>query len=203
MTKNDDGFSLIIVVIFMSIAALFIGYLMGSWLISFLVDDEQVERAQNNQKISQRQNPIPEAKKETAAKKVNNSSNNLTAPQQKTEKAENKAVEKKKEPVKETAVEKKENKEPAPAENSAAEPNNQKQKKLEPGNFGVQIGAFSNYSNALTIKEKIEKMGYQVIVTDGSPHQVQVTGYPDRSRAEAAAAELEKEGYPGFIVSRE
>lgn len=170
MTNKDDGFSLIIVVIFMSIAALFIGYLMGSWLISFLVDDEQAEMAENKQKISQRQNPVPEVQKKTADKKVNNSSNNLTAP--------------------------KEN-------NQAAGSNKKEQKNQKKVNYGVQIGAFSNYSNALTVKEKIEKMGYQVIVTDSSPHQVQVTGYPSRSQAETAAEELEKEGYPGFIVTRE
>lgn len=209
MNKKDSGFSLIIVVIFMSIAALFIGYLMGSWLISFLVDEDQSQMAQQNNPAVESQN-LARTNNQIKEKKVNNSDNKLTAPQNDQEKEKdqmtaNKAAEK---PVntnnnvnKDLAV--------SNSETTAAGTNNNKTGGNEgngnqkAGEFAVQIGAFTNYSNALALKEKVEKKGYQVLVTESSPHQVQVTGYSTRSKAEAASEELKKDGYPIFIVSYE
>ena len=51
MIKKEGGFSLVIVVIFMSIAAVFVGYLMGSWLIEFLMDEPADQMAQNSSEV--------------------------------------------------------------------------------------------------------------------------------------------------------
>ena len=194
MNKKENGFSLVVVVIFMSIAALFIGYLTGSYLISFLVEEdespEMADQAQNSPAVTQE--PQEESKPES--EEVNNSQNNLTAP---TEEEQQIAVEQAGQSQTETAApEPEQSPEETTADNST--PNSE-----EPGGFGVQIGAFSNYNNALSVKETVSELGYQVLITDSSPHQVQVIGYKNRDEAESAAADLEEEGYPGFIVIRE
>ncbi|PUU90734.1 MULTISPECIES: SPOR domain-containing protein [Halanaerobium] len=189
MSKKENGFSLVVVVIFMSIAALFIGYLTGSYLISFLVEEDE-----SQEMADQAQNPPAAEESKPEPEELNNSQNNLTAP---TEEEQQIAVEQAGQSQTETA---------APDENQSTEKTaagNSSPNGEEPGGFRVQIGAFSNYNNALTVKETVSELGYQVLITDSSPHQVQVVGYKNRDEAETAAADLEEEGYPGFIVIRE
>lgn len=199
MNKNENGFSLVIVVIFMSIAALFIGYLMGSYLISFLVDeDDAAEMAEQNQSTPAVSQQLPEDNNEEP-EEINNSENNLTAP---TEEESNIASEQAEENPTETAAVPEEN-QPEENEEAVETESTSQTEAVVRGGFGVQIGAFSNYNNALSVKETVSEMGYQIVITDSSPHQVQVVGYESRDEAESAAAELEAEGYPGFIVIRE
>jgi cell division protein FtsN len=194
MNKKENGFSLVVVVIFMSIAALFIGYLMGSWLISFLVEDNAEEIADKDQNTPAVNQQIAE-EEESDAEEINNSQNNLTAP---TEEELKIAPDQSSQDTAEVTAEPDQNQD---ADSSQAENNSQNTEVA--GSFGVQIGAFSNYNNALTVRDKVIELGYQVVVTDSSPHQVQVVGYQNRDQAESAAQKLEAEGYPGFIVIRE
>lgn len=179
MNKDQNGFSLVIIVIFMSIAALFIGYLAGSWLTSFLVDEDKskdlANKAPKTEKISQ--NSVPKNQKEQT---VNNSQNNLTAPT---------AKEKKEKTANSTKTQNK----------SQSSNSDQEQKTL----FAVQVGAFSDYNNAVLLKDEIEKLGFKVKITDSSPHQVQVVNYSSRTKAESVEKELEAKGYKGFIVHLE
>lgn len=195
MNKKENGFSLVIVVIFMSIAALFVGYLMGSWLIGFLVEDPGSQAAEESESINK---TLKEESPDSAEEVVNNSNNNLTAPA-----AENNEEEEESSSQSENtdskAAEDTQNNERAAEESSE----NTESSAQPAGDYGVQIGAFANYNNALSLKDTVEEMGYTVIITDSSPHQVQVVGYSSREEAESAAAELEKEGYKGFIVVRE
>ena len=198
MNKNEKGFSLVVVVIFMSIAALFIGYLMGSWLISFLVEDGSTEMAEpdDNSAVVNQQPAESSQQKET--EEINNTENNLTAPTEEELKiAPDQINQSSTEETAETEqTQSSNNAGTAPAENNT-------QSTETTGRYGVQIGAFSNYNNALSVKDKVIELGYQVVVTDSSPHQVQVVGYQNRDQAESAAQDLEAEGYPGFIVVRE
>jgi len=193
MNKNENGFSLVIVVIFMSIAALFVGYLMGSWLISFLVDDDSAEIAEQEQSSPNINQQLENNEQASEPEEVNNSENNLTAP---TEEELN------------IAADQSSNEETANSnQNQSSQPTSENENssgntEIE-GGFGVQIGAFSNYNNALSLRNKIEEMGYEVVATESSPHQVQVVGYSSREEAESAAEKLEEEGYKGFIVIRE
>lgn len=211
MNKKENGFSLVIVVIFMSIAALFVGYLMGSWLIGFLVEEDSSQMAeeeisqntgaqiaQNNQEAQNNQN----------SEEVSNTENNLTAPPAENEEntAQGTETESQTAPAADSAGESSE----TSSETSQQSSEGTQTESPEPagntdiaGSFGVQIGAFSNYNNALNLQETIEGLGYDVVITDSSPHQVQVIGYQTRDQAESAAAELEEEGYNGFIVIRE
>ncbi|MFN2340627.1 MAG: SPOR domain-containing protein [Halanaerobium sp.] len=205
MDKNENGFSLVIVVIFMSIAALFIGYLMGSYLISFLVEDNSTETAEQQQNTPNVNQQLPENSEEApdSPEEVNNTENNLTAPtEEELEIAPDQSDQDKAQDTAQDATEvtetpdQNESGEVTPAENNA-------QNKEIAGDFGVQIGAFSNYNSAISVRDKVEELGFEVVVTDSSPHQVQVVGYESRDQAESAASELETEGYPGFIVIRE
>jgi cell division protein FtsN len=193
MNKNEKGFSLVVVVIFMSIAALFIGYLMGSWLISFLVEDSSTEMAdQNDNPAVVNQQPTQSSQPEVT-EEDNNTENNLPTP---TEEELRIAPDQSNQNSTEATASQEQNTGTDSADNNV-------QNTETTGRFGVQIGAFSNYNNALSVRDKVIELGYQVLVTDSSPHQVQVVGYQNRDQAESAAQELEAEGYPGFIVVRE
>ncbi|ADQ14546.1 SPOR domain-containing protein [Halanaerobium hydrogeniformans] len=167
MKKNEKGFSLVVVVIFMSIAALFVGYLLGSWLITFLVDDTEDEIAQNE---------VEEVQEGT----LNGISDDLL---------EDEFVDE--QPVDDPQAEPGETIEETPTTEEFS------------GQYGVQVGAFANYTSALALKNELEELGYEVFITDTSPHQIQVHGYESREDAEEAQSELETEGYEGFIIHRE
>ncbi|MFW5749323.1 MAG: SPOR domain-containing protein [Halanaerobium sp.] len=199
MNKNEKGFSLVIVVIFMSIAALFIGYLMGSWLISFLVEEDDAEIAEQeqnrpavNQQIAEE---VEEGEEPPDPEEVNNSENNLTAP---TEEELDIAPDQGDQGEDELTA--------TPDQNESGEvtPEEDTEENTDvAGSFGVQIGAFSNYNSALSVKDTVSELGFEVVVTESSPHQVQVVGYESREEAEEAVEELDEEGYNGFIVIRE
>lgn len=200
MKNSEKGFSLIIVVIFMSLAALFVGYLMGNWLISFLIDDSGEQIAQQEQSPSVSQN-MEQNKKED----FNNTQNNLTAPaedsspeSQSDTNSSDTADQGQNQPSNQTESQK--NAESGSSTESSSE--NASPAEIT-GGYGVQIGAFSNYNNAKSLKDKVENLGYEAVITDSSPHQVQVIGYETREKAEAAEKKLEAEGYNGFIVARE
>lgn len=181
MSKKDEkGFSLILVVIFMSIAALFVGYLLGSWLIGFLVgDSSQMAEKQSDSVVTEPLTSIAN-KEQIESSEVTVQKNNQA------EQEDNKSADKK---IESTVQ------------------NNSKQKTARnnsAGNYSVQVGAFNNYNNALALKNELaDKFNYQTLVTDDSPHQVQVTGFSTREEAESAEAKLESAGYNGFIVTRE
>lgn len=204
MNKNENGFSLVVVVIFMSIAALFIGYLMGSWLISFLVEEDTAEIAEQEQTPAQVSQQVAENSQEEV-EEINNTKNNLTAPP---EDGVTAPVEENNTAAENTAVVEQDDTEQNEAEqdqsqNTEEADNDTSEGAENTGGFGVQIGAFSNYNNALTVRDTVSELGFEVVITDSSPHQVQVVGYESRDQAESAAEELETEGYPGFIVIRE
>jgi len=194
MNKNEDGFSLIIVVIFMSIAALFVGYLMGSWLISFLVNDDKTDLAEEQMNTASVNQQLA-SENEGQPKEVNNQENNLTAPE-----TENKNTVSLAENTDNSSINTDQKNQNNQAKN---EKNNSSERGEIESGFAVQIGAFANYNNALTVKNTVEELGYDLFITDTTPHQVQVVGYSTRKQAEAVLEELKSKGYNGFIVVRE
>ena len=73
------------------------------------------------------------------------------------------------------------------------------------GGYWVQVGAFKESGNAEGLARKLRSEGFPVQVTrvtrDAPLHVVRVGGYPDRSRASAARAELQGKGQTGFVTS--
>ena len=66
--------------------------------------------------------------------------------------------------------------------------------------FVVQVGAFNKYNNALTLKKELESKGFQVVVTEGVPYKVQLGASTNRNESEKVEQEVESMGYNAFIT---
>ena len=189
--KKKSGFSLTVIVIFMAVAAIFVGYLLGSWLIQFLNEDNAPQMTQEQpEEITSTESSIPttgEAETDTEIKEPKTDS------QTESVKDETSADET-------SASDSKNEAEPA-ADVSEKQNNAESEVIVERGDFGIQVGAFANYENAEQYKKEIESRGYKVVITDTDPHKVQIVGYTSREEAENAEKEIESAGYNGFIVS--
>jgi cytoskeletal protein RodZ len=94
-----------------------------------------------------------------------------------------------------------------PPERSAAVTPNKSAPKpaASSGAYWVQVGAFKDSGNAEGLVRKLRSEGFSAQVTrvtrEEPLHVVRVGGYPDRSRAVAARAELQGKGHTGFVTS--
>ena len=203
MDKKENGFSLIIVVIFMSIAAVFVGYLMGSWLIEFMMEEPAQQSAQNN---------VEEVERDSNSSPLTNSS---AEDEDTAESIEQGEISVEEENNEQTAVQEgsSENQENDSEKQSSQTVQTEEKDQTQPessdyveeiqGSYGVQVGAFNNYDSALSIKNEIEELGFNVYITDSKPHKIQVGSFQNREEAEKVEAELEEQDYNGFIVLRE
>ena len=66
--------------------------------------------------------------------------------------------------------------------------------------YAVQVGAFNNYNNALSLKKELENKGYEVMITENTPHKVRVGPSSEKKGAETIKTEIEKMGYNGFVL---
>ncbi|MGM0603497.1 MAG: SPOR domain-containing protein [Bacillota bacterium] len=187
--NKKSGFSLTVIVIFMAVAAIFVGYLLGSWLIQFLNEDNTPQLAQEqSEEITSTESSIPltnEKETETVSDELKTDSQTESV--------------KEKTPVEDTSNSQNDI-EPA-AELSEEQNTVESELSDDRGDFGIQVGAFANYENAQQFKREIEEKGYNAIITDTDPHKVQIVGYSSREDAEKAEKEVESAGYNGFIVS--
>jgi len=188
MNNNKNGFSLIIVVIFMSIAALFVGYIMGSWLISFMTEESEQQMADNN--VEQIEEVQEVSSNELAGD--NQAEMNDESIQ------ENLLNEESNDDKNETLVE--ENTESAAAQ--TADDSHFEGDDLS-GTFAVQVGAFNNIDSAISLKEEMEDLGFETFITESKPHKIRVGRFATREEAEESEAQLENREYEGFIVLRD
>ncbi len=183
MKNNESGFSLVIIVIFMSIAALFVGYIMGSWLISFMTEESETKIAENDAEqvdqiqevgINESDNNQLEINKESSQENILNEQTNETMVEQNAE---------------------------TPEEQTPEDP--QFEGNDLSGTFAVQIGAFNNIDSAISLKEEMENLGFKAFITESEPHKIRVGSFAAREEAEEVEAQLEGRGYEGFIVFRD
>ena len=66
--------------------------------------------------------------------------------------------------------------------------------------FKIQVGAFSNRSNAVGFRDELEDKGYNVIIKEAANYKVRVIGKETREETEKLEAELANLGYDTFIV---
>src|SRR6056297_2533493 len=187
--KKISGFSLTVIVIFMAVAAIFIGYLLGSWLIQLLNEDNnpQMAREQPEEIASSENNISTTGKVETDTEFEESKTDSQT------ESVKNETA---------AADTSDSQNSSGPAAAVSEEQNNAESDVIDDrSNFGVQVGAFASYENAQQYKKEIESRGYKVVITDTDPHKVQIVGYTSREDAEEAEKEIESAGYNGFIVS--
>jgi cell division protein FtsN len=69
--------------------------------------------------------------------------------------------------------------------------------------FIVQVGAFTVEENAQQLKQRVEKMGYSVIITGNSLYHVQILADFNQEEAESLIIILKKQGFEAFVVSTE
>ncbi len=66
--------------------------------------------------------------------------------------------------------------------------------------FKIQVGAFSNKSNAEGFQKEVEDKGYNVIIKEAANYKVRVIGKETREETETIEKELSNLGYDTFIV---
>ncbi|MFO7815805.1 MAG: SPOR domain-containing protein [Halanaerobiales bacterium] len=66
--------------------------------------------------------------------------------------------------------------------------------------FKIQVGAFSNKSNAESFQKELEDRGYDVIIKEAANFKVRVVGKETREETEEIEEELLELGYDTFIV---
>ncbi|MFW6001090.1 MAG: SPOR domain-containing protein [Halanaerobium sp.] len=184
MKKNESGFSLVIVVIFMSIAALFVGYIMGSWLISLMTEETEQEIANDN------------AEQVEEFQDISNNSTDEDNQSLESEESSQENVSSEEE-VETTGEEDTETADEETTDESQFEGEDLS------GTFAVQIGAFNNIDSANSLKEEFEDLGYDAFVTESQPHKIRVGAFETREEAEEAEAELDSRDIEGFIVFRD
>ncbi len=69
-------------------------------------------------------------------------------------------------------------------------------------NYYVQVGAFGNEENANNLKDDLENRGFQARVAGTEPYRVQVAGGETRDEAEGVATELQDLGFETLIISQ-
>ncbi len=66
--------------------------------------------------------------------------------------------------------------------------------------FKIQVGAFSNRSNAISFRNELADEGYNVIIKEAANYKVRVIGKETREETEKIEKELTNLGYDTFIV---
>lgn len=163
--NRESTFSLTVMVIIMAILAIFIGYLLGNWLIQLVtedtskpgqvvhkeIEDEEVSQDEGNEQIITGSGSQPGVEENGDNRGLTSSEENI-------------------------------------------------KDQLEGDVFFVQVGAFKNYNNARSLKEKLEAEGFQVFITENEPHKVRVGATTARDEIEKTEEKLKELGYDTFIT---
>jgi cell division septation protein DedD len=65
--------------------------------------------------------------------------------------------------------------------------------------FRVRVGPYSNRDQALQASQKLQEMGYPIMVGKNPPFAIQVGAFGTRGNAEKLQNELVRKGYKSFI----
>ncbi len=66
--------------------------------------------------------------------------------------------------------------------------------------FRVQVGAFSQRSNAESVVVRLAEQGYDASILSGPPYRVQTGSFSSRNNADAYAEELRSAGFEVLVV---
>lgn len=158
--SRDSTFSLTIMVIIMAILAIFVGYLLGNWLIQMVTGDNPDIQQAGEEEIIENE-IIRDEGEDTEA--VEGGEQETTA-------------------------------------KTSEEDREYLNDQLEGEVYVIQAGAFSQYENAVSLKQELEESGFDVIITDDPPYKVQVGATTDRNEAEETEKKVEEMGYEAFIT---
>ncbi len=163
--NRESNFSLTMMIIIMALLAVFIGYLLGNWLIQVVTGDTGTQQVVQQEIIEEEiitDNPATDESNQ----------------------------------VQESSSIKRDN-QPTPLPEEDTE---DVQEQISGQVFAVQVGAFANYNNAVALKNELEAKGFQVVVTNNSPHKVQIEATTNRDTAEEIEKDVEALGYNAFIA---
>ncbi|MFW6035501.1 MAG: SPOR domain-containing protein [Halothermotrichaceae bacterium] len=165
--ERSSNFSITVAVIILALLGLFVGYLLGNWVIQVVTGDvpEAQQVVENTEEDNSDDNTIVE---EEIVLEDDDTDDSMTYLNQ--EKTDNSL--------------------------DTDESNSIKGQDV----FVVQVGAFNNRQNALTLKQELEAKGFQAIVTEGVPYKVQLGATDNKSEAKETEKKIENLGYQAFIT---
>ncbi|MFW5999060.1 MAG: SPOR domain-containing protein [Halanaerobiaceae bacterium] len=169
---RQNTFSLTLIIIIVALLAVFVGYLLGNWILQMVTGDPVGPEQASEDEIVEEE--IVEESEETQGE----------------------ADLEEGEAEGETDTEG----ENTSTENIINEAEDVAEQELGGGVHVVQVGAFESYNNAVKLQEELESEGFDVMVTEDSPHRVQLGATDSREEAEDIKEELETQGYDAFIT---
>ncbi|ACL70185.1 SPOR domain-containing protein [Halothermothrix orenii] len=172
--SRQNTFSLTIMVIVMALLAIFVGYLLGNWLIQMVTGDP----GQNTQQVVEDkiiEEEIVDDQGNTQKTPSPETSGDMTGE----ENLNGKSVDPDQDVIEYKYI---------------------KQQLQGEEVYAVQVGAFNNYNNALRLKQELEEKGLQAVITEGVPYKVQLGATTDRQEAEQTEKVVESLGYDAFIT---
>lgn len=168
--RRKNGLSLTVTVIVVALLAIFVGYLIGNWLIQIVIGNPDDGTELAGKKIIKEEIIRDEPDENKNNIDFNNRDQNI-----------NDIIK---------------NKEGDTIKKNDFIVNDNNSKDV----FVVQVGAFNDYGNALALKKELESNGFQVIITEGIPYKVQLGASTERDEAEKIEDEIETLGYNAFIT---
>jgi cell division septation protein DedD len=151
-----------------ALLAIFVGYLIGNWLIQVVTGNPETGQKVTQEKIIQ---------EEIIEENTNNENQPDTS---------------------ETSFNKEQDK---GADSEQPLPESQINESINGQAYVVQVGAFNKYDNALTLKNKLENEGFQVVVNDDQvPYKVQLGATKKRTEADKTKDKLKSLGYDAFVT---
>ena len=167
---RSNTFSLTIMVIIMALLAIFIGYLLGNWLIQFVTGD-----VPPHQQVQEESGDIEEEEDFEGVVTEEVDLDELIE-------EEDLGDEFTPEDTEDT-----EEQDPSPEERPLDSV------------FVVQVGAFSDFENAQKLKQELEQHNYHVVVNDDRDFYRVQLAVDNESEAEATKEELEELGYEAIV----
>ena len=167
---RGNTFSLTIMVIVMALLAVFVGYLLGNWLIQLVTGDVSYQQAYDKQ--IEKEETVEDESSSTlpsTSENLDNQSRNQNS-----------------------NIQKDKNKTNNNSTNS--------QRQFSGDVYVIQIGAFSKINNARELKQKLADKGFQVVInSEGSLHKVQMA-VNGEEEAEQKKTTLNNLGYNVFVT---
>ncbi|MFW5985962.1 MAG: SPOR domain-containing protein [Halanaerobiales bacterium] len=174
---RNNSLSITALVIVLALLGLFVGYLLGNWFIQMVTGEnsetQQVQGPEQDNKIVEEEIVLEEEEEDENDNKDENENKESSSNYSTT----------------------------AEDDNGSSDNNDLIENQLQGDVYVVQVGAFNNRQNAVSLKDELTAKGIQAVVTDeGPPYKVQTGASNNKEEAEELEEEIEKLGYEAFIT---
>ncbi|GAB6138867.1 SPOR domain-containing protein [Halanaerobaculum tunisiense] len=174
--KFKTGVSLVVVLVVMGGIMALLGFTAVNWYFDYTSGpQEELETVDSNQIVKEEE----------------------IDPQQE-ESSENGSSSAEAEPQEEDSVQEK-NVQQSSSTSTESEPTNVSQSADKQNLFAVQVGAFSEKSNAQGLVNKLQKKGFTAYITSEEPYRVQAGAFRTEKAAQELSSKLKKEGFSVYI----